>query len=190
MAKDQTRGQRSTLDERAAAAFVEASYGDLLAYCRRHGPRGCAEDLAQEAFCRLVRQRPDLDAEDARAYLFAIARNLCIDEGRACARRPVTVPLSEGPEAADPRDEMADAELALALESLAAPSREIIELRFDAGLSTAEIAVVLGASRFAAHRRLRRALNELRDVLLTDAPEKPRATARRHTPEKEVNHVR
>lgn len=190
MAKGRARKHGTPLDEHKAAAFVEANYGDLLAYCRRHGPRGCAEDLAQEAFCRLVRQRPDLDAEGARAYLFAIARNLCIDEGRARTRHPATVPLDKSAEAADPRDEMADAELALALESLAAPSREIIELRFDAGLSTAEIAVVLGASRFAAHRRLRRALNELRDVLLTDAPEKPRATARRHTPEKEVNHVR
>lgn len=190
MTKGRARKHGTPLDEHKAAAFVEANYGDLLAYCRRHGPRGCAEDLAQEAFCRLVRQRPDLDAEGARAYLFAIARNLCIDEGRARTRHPATVPLDKSAEAADPRDEIADAELALALESLTAPSRELIELRFDAGLSTAEIAAVLGTSRFAAHRRLRRALEELRAVLLADTPDRPVAGSRRHIRDKEADHAR
>lgn len=150
------------------AAVVEQCYGDVLAYCRRHGPRGSAEDLAQEVFLRFARQSTYRDRGTAKAYLLAIARNLCIDAGRSAGRAPLPVDPSgeEVAAIADPRNPIGDWELSQALAALDAQSREVLELRYDQGLSASEMAQVLEVSRFSAHRRLKRALEQLRQQLL------------------------
>lgn len=167
-------------DARVAQArrIVDACYGDVLAYCTRHAPAGVdPRDLTQEAFLRLVRAGRYVEQGKPLAYLLTIARNLCIDAGRK--GRAEAAPLDF--EVADTRDHMADLELALALEALDPQLREIVELRFDQGLSVSEVAQVLGISRFTASRRLRRALAELRGLLSDEstaqAPRGPAAQA-------------
>ena len=84
------RGLKNRLrDGEAFDRLVEEHYDDVLAYCRRHAPfYDDAPDVAQEAFLRFVRSgRSPLDGKPL-AYLFTIARNLCIDAARA-RRLPV-----------------------------------------------------------------------------------------------------
>lgn len=79
-----------------------------------------------------------------------------------------TVPLdtyADAPEMADPHDAFGDVELTYALERLDPDLREVLELRYDQGLTVTEAARVLGISRFAATRRLRRALTALEQLL-------------------------
>ena len=67
---------------------------------------------------------------------------------------------------ADPHDAVADVELACTLEQLDDEAREVIELAFDQGLSSTEMAHVLGISRFSARRRLKRALAQLEEMIV------------------------
>ena len=72
-----------------------ASFGELyerlqpslLRYLERMtGDEDIAQDVAQEAFLRLLR-RTDLDGDDARLWIFTVATNLVRDHGRAVVRR-------------------------------------------------------------------------------------------------------
>lgn len=129
--------------------------------------RGAAEDVTALAFERALRRRGSYRADrgSERAWLFGIARNAALDELR---RRKRTTAL-----AGEPRDERPapddEAELALrradlrtALASLAPRDRELIALRFHAGLSARELAAVLGVSESNAGTQLHRAMQRLR----------------------------
>lgn len=64
--------------------LFEKDYPSLVRFLyRRLGDRDQAEDLAQEAFIRLLQRQPD----NPRAYLFATALNLVRDAVRGEARR-------------------------------------------------------------------------------------------------------
>ncbi len=64
--------------------LFEKDYPSLVRFLyRRLGDRDQAEDLAQEAFIRLLQRQP----ENPRAYLFATALNLVRDAMRGEARR-------------------------------------------------------------------------------------------------------
>lgn len=160
------RGLKNRLrDGEAFDRLVEEHYDDVLAYCRRHAPSyDDAPDVAQEAFLRFVRSgRSPLDGKPL-AYLFTIARNLCIDAARA--KRPPAAPLDvdvpdRSPDA-DPAAACAGSEVGALVEALDPDLREVVELRFDQGFKVGEIASVLGVSRFAVNRRLNRALAELK----------------------------
>ena len=127
-----------------------------------------AEDITALAFERAYRRRRRFDPRrgSGRAWVFGIARNAALDELR---RRRRTASLQADPEdlAASPPDE--DAELVLrraalrtAMEGLGLRDRELIALRFFAGLSHTEIADVLGISPSNAGTRLHRAIDKLR----------------------------
>jgi RNA polymerase sigma-70 factor (ECF subfamily) len=77
------RGDRVALDR-----LVEGAYEQVWRLCARMVDDQCADDLAQEAFLRIVRALPTFRAEaSARTWLLAIARNTCMDELRTRSRR-------------------------------------------------------------------------------------------------------
>ncbi len=123
--------------------MVEEHYDDVLAYCRRHAPSyDDAPDVAQEAFLRFVRSGRSPGDGKPLAYLFTIARNLCIDAARA--KRPPAVPLDvdvpdRSPDA-DPAAACAGSEVGALVEALDPELREVVELRFDQGFKVGEIA--------------------------------------------------
>ena len=161
--KRDVRGRRR--DGEAFDRLVEEHYDDVLAYCRRHAPSyDEAPDVAQEAFLRFVRSGRSPVEGKPLAYLFTIARNLCIDASRA--KRPPAVPLDvdvpDRSPGADPAAACAGGEVGALIGALDPELREVVELRFDQGFKVGEIAQVLGVSRFAVNRRLNRALAELR----------------------------
>lgn len=160
------RGLKNRLrDGEAFDRLVEEHYDDVLAYCRRHAPfyddapgRGAGGVPAFRAQRALAARR------QAVAYLFTIARNLCIDAARA--RRlpvgPLDVDVPDGSPDADPAMAIGDGEVGALVDALSPELRDVVELRFDQGFKVGEIADVLGVSRFAVNRRLNRALAELR----------------------------
>jgi RNA polymerase sigma-70 factor, ECF subfamily len=129
-----------------------------------------AEEVTAAAFERAYRKRHRFDPErgEPRAWLFGIARNAALDELR---RRGRQAELTAEP--ADLHDfgaaegaEHSERRLAVsaALERLAPGERELIALKFFAGLGNAEIAQVLGISESNAGTKLHRAMTKLREA--------------------------
>jgi RNA polymerase sigma factor (sigma-70 family) len=127
-----------------------------------------AEDVTALAFERAYRRRRTFDRRrgEERAWLFGIARNAALDELR---RRRRVADLVTDPEAAAEVDEGDGAEVTLrrtavqaALAKLSAREREIVALKFHAGLSNAELARVLGVSESNAGTLLYRTMEKLR----------------------------
>lgn len=122
---------------------------------RMVGSRETAEDLCQEAFLRAWRSAPrNLSSDRQAAWLHRTASNLAIDELRR--RRLVDLePLSER---SDQRS-AAGEELAAreTLGGLSAHERLVLLLRFEAGLTHAEIGALLDVSSEAARKRVERA---------------------------------
>lgn len=167
--------------EVAFEALYRESRDDLYAYVAGLlRDRSAAEEVTAAAFERAWRKRRQLDPErgSSRAWLFGIARNAALDELR---RRRRTVELhtdAAGPvhgesglgAAAGARPAGGDpAEIALrrtalsqALASLSGRERELVALKFFAGLSNAEIAAVIGASESNAGTRVHRVVEKLR----------------------------
>jgi RNA polymerase sigma-70 factor, ECF subfamily len=128
-----------------------------------------AEDVTALAFERAYRRRRTFDRRrgEERAWLFGIARNAALDELR---RRRRTATLVTDPSEDAPDAEHGDgAEVALrrtavqaALAKLPAREREIVALKFHAGMSNAEVARVLGVSESNAGTLLYRTMEKLR----------------------------
>jgi RNA polymerase sigma-70 factor (ECF subfamily) len=181
------------LDESDEKLMLRFQAGDVRAFevlVRRHrtpvfsfllrltGDRGRAEDLCQETFLKVVKGSGGW-VERARftAWVYAMARNLAVDESRRMAFRraePLDAVLPGGrAEAAteDPApDRAADAallrpKLEAALAALPEEQREVFLLREHAGLRFAEIAEVTRAPENTVKSRMRYALEGLRHTL-------------------------
>jgi RNA polymerase sigma-70 factor (ECF subfamily) len=149
-------------------ALYRSSRDDVFAYVSTLlGDRATAEDVTAMAFERAYRRRMTFDRRrgEERAWLFGIARNAALDELRRRRRLAALV--------TDPEDAAAEAEdgaeVALrrtavkqALGRLPARDRELIALKFHAGLRNGEIARVLGVSETAAGTLLHRTMEKLR----------------------------
>lgn len=124
-----------------------------------------ARDLAQEAFVRALRERPDRP----RAWLFTVAGNLAKDEARTAVRRRKHLTLLKGDAAGrvSPNDPAHDLErtekvaaLKRALDTLSESDREVL-LLWDAGHDYSEIAASTGLSPGAIGTTLARARKRL-----------------------------
>lgn len=152
-------------------ALYRSSRDDLYAYVATLlRDRAAAEDVTALAFERAYRRRRSFDRRrgQERAWLFGIARNAALDELR---RRRRLAQLAGEPGQSDPNEEPAGGgvEVALkrtavrtALSRLSAREREIVALKFHAGLANVEIARVLGVSESNAGTLLYRTLEKLR----------------------------
>ena len=129
--------------------------------------RAAAEDVTALAFERAYRRRRTFDRRrgEERAWLFGIARNAALDELR---RRGRLARLAAEPQDA-PEPEADNGDVALrrtavraALATLSAREREIVALKFHAGMSNAELAKVIGVSASNAGTLLYRTMEKLR----------------------------
>jgi RNA polymerase sigma-70 factor, ECF subfamily len=131
--------------------------------------RFAAEDVTALAFERAYRRRGSFKPSrgSARAWLFGIARNAALDELR---RRGRSVSLES--DVGEPNAEThAGAETGLrravvraALDLLTPRERELVALKFFAGLTNAELAAVIGTTETNAGTRLHRVLGKLREA--------------------------
>jgi RNA polymerase sigma-70 factor, ECF subfamily len=132
--------------------------------------RGSAEDVTALAFERAYQRRATFDRRrgQERAWLFGIARNAALDELR---RRRRLATLTAEPSDQEQESMIDGAEVALrrtvvraALKQLSGREREIVALKFHAGLSNAELAKVLGVTESGAGTLLYRTMQKLREA--------------------------
>jgi RNA polymerase sigma factor (sigma-70 family) len=153
-------------------ALYRSSRDDVYAYTMTllRDP-AAAEDVTAAAFERAYRRRRTFDRRrgEERAWLFGIARNAALDELRR-RRRLARLAAEPGAPDEEPAAGGADEEDVIlrrtavreALATLSARERELIALKFHAGLSNAELARVLGVSESNAGTLLHRAITKLR----------------------------
>ena len=149
----------------------EASQDELRGFLRRRlrGPdaSGVADDLLHGVFLRLVRQGGNFCAVDnARAWLFQVARNLLIDHQRS-QRPSAELPdnLAYEPDNPAPVDQLADC-LPAALAGLSPDDQDVLTQCDLGGMTQAEYAALRGLSLPGAKSRVQRARARLREALL------------------------
>lgn len=150
--------------------LYRSSRDDVYAYVAsllRDAP--AAEEVTAAAFERAYRKRNrfDPDRGEPRAWLFGIARNAALDELRRRGRQAelAAEPADlEGLGSAGAEHDERRLAVAAALERLEPRERELIALKFFAGLANAEIAQVLGLSESNAGTKLHRAMTKLREA--------------------------
>ena len=139
------------------------------------GNRELAEDLFQETWIRVLERGHQYDGRhEFSTWLYAVARNLTIDYFRK--KSPVSLdglmeedehhaplePADARPLALEVLQQHEQAErISVALVGIPAEYREAIVLRFQDGLSLAEIATITGAPLGTVKSRLYRGLNLL-----------------------------
>jgi RNA polymerase sigma factor (sigma-70 family) len=149
----------------AFEALYRESRDDVYAYVAGMlRDRSAAEEVTSQAFERAWRKRKQVDRKRGtpRAWLFGIARNAALDEMRRRGR--ITEHQAEAiDQVANPADAAVDrAVLQQALEGLNGRERELVALKFFAGLSNAEIATVIRTSETNAGTRVHRVIEKLR----------------------------
>jgi RNA polymerase sigma-70 factor (ECF subfamily) len=125
------------------------------------GERPAAEDVAQEAFTRLLSRGP-MPAGDAEHWVFKVARNLAVDrirDARRLADLDASLAVAAAP--AGERPERLEA-LRAAIAGLPARQREVVGLRVYGELSYEAIAAAVGRSLGSVKQELHRAREALR----------------------------
>jgi RNA polymerase sigma-70 factor (ECF subfamily) len=160
-------------DEEAMSFLCGSYYPRVYNFCLSHTRDvPTAEDLASDVMLKMVesigRYRPS--GVPFSAWVFRIARNKLIDQHRHGKRRR-RVPLSEslvtpkaGPEVLVERANE-DRALYRALNELRPSERDVIILRFIAGLDTRSVASLVGRTQSAVKSLQHRGLKALRRQL-------------------------
>jgi RNA polymerase sigma-70 factor (ECF subfamily) len=127
-----------------------------------------AEDVVQEAFVRLHRHGLRFPADAAlAAWLYRVTVNLCLDRARAARPSGELKDLDSGHPSAEWLSirEQQKHRLMAALGTLPARERAAVVLREIEGLSTAEVARILGSAEGTVRSQVSKALAHLREIL-------------------------
>jgi RNA polymerase sigma-70 factor (ECF subfamily) len=159
--------------EAAIAGLFEEYYDKVVRYIYiRISDQPEAEDLAGEVFLKALKSMGSYrgSAEQLRFWIFKIARNIVIDHYRKMSKRKTVnlddVEITDGSnveEIAEQRLQIRD--LTKAMNQLTQAQREVIGLRFFAGLSSAETAQILGKSSGAVREMQCDAIQRLRKLM-------------------------
>ncbi len=187
------------------AAFAEAYhtyYSRVFAYiyARTRDPE-LARDLTAEVFIRAYTKGHSLrEAQAFAGWLFAIARNVTAAHYRTAKRQTGGMErLKDSLHTASAPDDPSDLTIRREqmetimrhFSSLTEREQNLISLRFDAGLTTVEIAAATGLSPVTVRVSIFRALTKLRDRVRVEAGGTPaKASARARTPEPAVINAR
>jgi RNA polymerase sigma-70 factor (ECF subfamily) len=153
-------------DRDAFAELYRLHHARIFRMARLHlGDLGDgAEDAVAETFLRAWAALPRYRVTGAPfvAWLFGIARHVVLDE---VARGRRVMPSEELPERT--RSWTVDDRLTLAqaIDRLPAAQRQVVELKYLAGMRNEEVASALGKSKGAVNAMQWRALGTLREIL-------------------------
>jgi RNA polymerase sigma-70 factor (ECF subfamily) len=157
--------------QRIAIASLYGDYYDkIVRYIFiRISNRSEAENLGGEVFLRALRSLGSYRGSKLQmpAWLFSIARNLVIDYQRKMSKRKhVSIDEVEIADSHSVEQEMETksevARLSKALKQVTPAQREVIGLRFFAGMSSFEVSKILGKSSGAVREMQRAAIETLR----------------------------
>jgi RNA polymerase sigma-70 factor (ECF subfamily) len=157
-------------------ALYRDAHGDVLRFvARRTQTVPHAEDVTHEAFLVAWRRIDDLpaDSQDARAWLFGVARG-CLRNAERSGRRKRALAVriaSQARDATEPSPEgglVVRADLAKAWATLRPAAQEALALVTWDGLTPSQAALVAGISANTFRVRLARARAALREALNAD----------------------
>jgi RNA polymerase sigma-70 factor (ECF subfamily) len=181
------RAQRG--DEAAFAELYDLYFPRVYRYVlARLGNAADAEDIASEVFEKMLgaigRFRWREEATFA-AWVLRIAYNQIITHHRRNGSRPKTTPLSEHlplstPEPAEiVQRKLALEEVRMAMERLPGAQRQVLMLRFAAGLSISETAKVLGKQENNVKVLQHKGVSRLQQLLLPEGNPPGRGSGKR-----------
>ena len=159
--------QADTQQKRRFDALFRENVAGIASYCGwRSRTDGDGEDAVADVFLIAWRRLDDVpDGDQARPWLYAVARRVLANQARADARRgKLNAHLGAQPARLETEE---DPRVALVHEALAALSprdREVLLLAEWEGLTPAEIARVMQIPRVTARGRLHRARRRFRAV--------------------------
>lgn len=161
-------------DEAACRELLDRHGARLMGVVQKaHHDLGQTEDVVQETFVRAIQEADRLRSDGAVfPWLVRIALNVAVDLRRRTQRETVTDELPEMTtsieSSADRRMErVEDADrVNRALARLKPRARELLVLRYFAGMSVAELAEVFDKSDVAVRKDLQRARDQLRRHLV------------------------
>ena len=169
--RDEGEEHGLALDQANFGVFYKRTERSLRAYLYRlAGTWSLADDLAQEAYLRLLQGAPPLEPAQRRAYLFRVATNLYRDHYRRVGRRETDLvdPVEEG--GMEP-DLALRTDMNRALSLLRPRQRALVWLTYVEGLTRAEVAMVLGLRPLSVGPLLWRARHRLAKVLRANGME-------------------
>ncbi len=177
-------------DQRFRRIF-DTNFDAVHAYCLRRLPHAEAADAVSEVFLVAWRRIDEVPlGEDARLWLFGVARNVVRNLGRSSRRRYRAIARLGGTAVAPPADPETQVlaadehrEVMAAFHRLDTGDQEILRLRLWEELSVAETAAVLQIGEKAASKRYQRALARLAGA----AERTPVPRMRPHLNRKEVS---
>ncbi len=154
------------LDEAAFTSFHSNTSRALWAFVYRViRSASDADDIAQEAFLRLLRAELDTSDEEAsRRYLYRVASNLIVDRWRR-QKRESGEELTMEPSTSDQQFQD-EADVARIFSELTERDRALLWLAYVEGESHEEMASSLGVGRRSIKVMLFRARHRLRELLI------------------------
>ncbi len=155
---------------------ISEQYEKIYRYCYFKVHNCClAEDLTQETFLRYFAQNSYIHRGKQLAYLYTIARNLCIDYYRRHKTEEFKEEMVSGSYfvngkqqnntkiTANPMEKVEESlSLQMAVEKLPKEMQEVILLRYVNELSVKEICEITGLSRSSEYRMEKEALQRLK----------------------------
>lgn len=138
---------------------IDEQYDKIYRYCYfRLKNQELAEDITQETFLRFFENNSYKDAGRPLAYLYTIARNLCIDE----FRRVSTEELKEEIVQQGFEEEVIQTiSLQQAMKALTKEEQELLLLRYVNEVTFKDLCKLYGKSRFALYRELSQITSKL-----------------------------
>ena len=138
---------------------IDEQYDKIYRFCYfKVKNQHLAEDITQETFLRFFESNGYRDTGRPLAYLYTIARNLCIDE----FRKIHTEELKEDVLQSGFEDVVVEREnLFAAIKELKIEEQELLLLRYVNEISFADLSKLYGKSRFALYRELSKIMSKL-----------------------------
>ncbi len=149
---------------------IEEQYDKIYRYCyfKVQNPH-LAEDLTQETFLRYFSQNTYISRGKPLAYLYTIAKNLCVDYFRkqksSIRELPDEGKLLQKTDAGKEMDLDSAIALKQALNHLTEEKQELLLLRYVNQVSVEEISRITNCSRFVVYRKTKEACQELKKYL-------------------------
>jgi RNA polymerase sigma-70 factor (ECF subfamily) len=156
-------------------ALTESGFGELYRRTARPlwtyvyrviGNAADADDIVQDAFCRLLRaELPAMTDEELRRYVFRIAGNLVADRWRRVSREQSALPHVQEIATSGAPDR--DQDVTRTFAALKPRERALLWLAYVEGEDHQQIAESLGLARGSIKVLLSRARARLRDLLVS-----------------------
>lgn len=155
-------------------ALFEAHYARVRRYAHHRGIVGAdADDLVADVFTVAWRRIDDVPTGAGLPWLLAVAGNVRRNRDRSARRFRAALRRLPAPEPAPPPPDPADPALADALAAMTPDDRELLRLVAWDGLTTRQLAAVLGCPDGTARSRLHRARRRLAALLSAPTPSAP-----------------